>query len=407
MRIAFIFQNFPMIVQTKSLNIITGLIDSGHIVDIFSFLREDSKIMQSDIQRYQLLEKTVYLDPLSTMLDRIRGSRLAKKKLLKKTIIKPLSLKLFNLLRFGTVTFNLLRSRLNMKGPYDIVYCRSAIVGLRFLPFYRLGILGGKLVVLFNEHDFTGFVKQNSVYRELFRDADYLLAPGEYFRKLVLELGCPKDKISVSGISIDCKRFKFKQRKKPSDGVLKIVFVGRLAEEKGVEYAIRAISILKKQHYNVEFLIVGNGVLKDALARLCRDLSIEKSVIFLGAKSHDELVEILKTAHLFVTPTASEITGDKKRIPSVLKEAMATGLPVVSTNHTGISEWVEDGVCGFLVPARDAKALAERLAYLIDHPKLWPKMGTNGRKFVEENFDKEKLNRELLNTYRHVIDLRD
>ncbi len=408
MRIAFICQQFPTIAQNKFLNFITGLIDCGHEVDIFSFSRRDSKIMQPDVQKYDLLEKTVYLDPLSTVFERILNTRFTQeKKIFKKAIFKLSSLKLFRFFRFGTVIFALLRSsRFNKKGAYDIVYCKSVKVGLRFLPFHRLGILGRKLIVRFNEEALTEFVKQNksNARKELFRDADYFLAESDYFRKRALKLGCPKDKISVLGISIDCKRFKFKERLKPTRGCLKIVFVGRLAEEKGVGYAIRAISILKEKHYNVEFLIVGEGPLKNALSRLCRDLGIEKYVFFLGAKNHDQLVKIFNTAHLFVTPTALEITGDKKRIPNVMREAMASGFPVVSTYHTGISEWVDDGFCGFIVPARDAKALAERLAYLIDHPKLWPEMGRNGRKFVEENYDKDVFNRQLVDIfYRRLI----
>ena len=408
MRIAFICQKFPTIVQNKFLNFITGLIDLGHDVDIFSFSRGDSKIEQPDVQKYELLKKTVYLDQLSTVSDRIRDTRLSlDKKFFKNTGFKLPSLKLFRFFRYGAVIFTLLRSsRLNIKGAYDIVYCKSANVGLRFLPFYRLGICGGKLIVRFNEEALTEFARQNNsiLRKELFRDADYFLAESDYFRKRALLLGCSKSKISVLKTGIDCNRFKFSVRKKPSDGVFKIVFVGRLAKEKGVGYAIRAIAILKRKHYNVEFLIVGEGVLKNDLVRLCRDLDIEKHVSFLGAKNHNELVKILNTTHLFVIPTASEITGDKKRIPNVLREAMASGLPVVSTYHTGISKWVEDGVCGFLVPARDAKALAKKLAYLINHPELWSKMGTAGRRFVEENFDKDVFNRQLVDIfYKRLI----
>jgi len=181
MRIAFIFQIFPTIVQAKSLNIITGLIDSGHEVDIFSFSRGDFEIMQPDVEKYKLLEKTVYLDPLSNVSDRIRDTRLAlDKKIFKNTGFVWASLKLFRFFRYGIVIFNLLRSRLNMKGPYDIVYCKSATIGLRFLPFYRLRILGGKLVILFNEHAFTRFVKLNNVYKELFRDADRQRGRGHF-----------------------------------------------------------------------------------------------------------------------------------------------------------------------------------------------------------------------------------
>jgi colanic acid/amylovoran biosynthesis glycosyltransferase len=84
-------------------------------------------------------------------------------------------------------------------------------------------------------------------------------------------------------------------------------------------------------------------------------------------------------------------------------EAMARGMPVISTRHSGIPELVEENVSGFLVPERDSEALADRLAYLIDHPERWPAMGRAGRARVEAEFNIEGLNNKLVELYRELL----
>jgi len=85
---------------------------------------------------------------------------------------------------------------------------------------------------------------------------------------------------------------------------------------------------------------------------------------------------------------------------NVLKEAMAMGLPVVSTWHGGIPEIVQDGVSGFLVPERDVDALVEKLQYLIDHPEIWLNMGQAGREYVLTHYEMNGLSDRLVEIYR-------
>jgi len=88
----------------------------------------------------------------------------------------------------------------------------------------------------------------------------------------------------------------------------------------------------------------------------------------------------------------------------VLVEAQASGLPVITTKHNAFLETVVDGKSAFLVPERDVDTLAERLAYLIEHPEVWPKMGRAGRKHVEANYDIGKLNDRLVEIYEKLLD---
>jgi colanic acid/amylovoran biosynthesis glycosyltransferase len=107
----------------------------------------------------------------------------------------------------------------------------------------------------------------------------------------------------------------------------------------------------------------------------------------------------------FLAPSVTAADGNQDAPVNTLKEAMAMGLPVISTYHGGIPELVEDGVSGFLVPERDAKAIAQKLDYLISHPEIWVQMGRSGRRQVEDKYDMEKLNDELVKIYQNSLSL--
>lgn len=382
MRIVFITREFPAISETPLLNQVTGFIDLGHQVDIISFKYGNTKTVHADVQKYRLINKTFYL--------RDQGSNNFK------NIVRPL---LFLFRTFFVLPFLMKKKR------YDIIYCQSGGQGLRLLPFLRLHLLSGKLIVQLRGHDISEIIKLNGekFYSALFRYADYFLPVCDYFRKRALALGCPDNKISTLRLGIDCNRFQFSERRKSIKEPIKILLIGRLIEKKGVEYAIRAISALRKNNYNVELSIVGDGILKGKLQRLCRKLRLGKYVNFLGEKNQTQIIEILNKSHLFVAPSVATKSGDQEGIPGVIKEAMACGLPVVSTYHSGIPELVKNGISGFLVPERDADTLADKLSYLIEHPKLWPKMGRAGRRFVEKNFNKETMIRELADLFQRVL----
>ena len=119
----------------------------------------------------------------------------------------------------------------------------------------------------------------------------------------------------------------------------------------------------------------------------------------LVGKTHEEVKSLLEKAHVLIAPSLTSETGDQEGIPNAMKEAMASGLPVISTFHSGIPELVDHGVSGLLVPERDAASLADALAYLISHPEVCEEMGRAGRRQVEEKFDTNFLNKKLEELY--------
>ena len=96
-------------------------------------------------------------------------------------------------------------------------------------------------------------------------------------------------------------------------------------------------------------------------------------------------------------------TGDMEGIPTVLMEAMATGLPVISTFHSGVPELVEDGVSGVLVGERDVCALSQAIQKLMDSVERWPIMGKSGREKVLKEFNIKKLNEQLEHIFEGAV----
>jgi colanic acid/amylovoran biosynthesis glycosyltransferase len=203
---------------------------------------------------------------------------------------------------------------------------------------------------------------------------------------------------------IDLTRFRFRERRPPAQGPLRVLTVGRLVEKKGVRYALEATAKLVCQGRDLEHVIIGDGPLRAELEALSASLGLSGRVSFMGVRAHATIVDELARAHLFLAPSITSATGNEEGVPNTLKEAMACGVPVVSTRHAGIPELVEDGASGLLAPERDSDALAERIAFLIDHPEAWDGMGRRGRATVEATYAAPVAHARLHTIYRSAIE---
>jgi colanic acid/amylovoran biosynthesis glycosyltransferase len=176
-----------------------------------------------------------------------------------------------------------------------------------------------------------------------------------------------------------------------------------LVEKKGVEYTLFALSRLLEEHKKIKYLIAGDGPLRDQLEKLSIELNLAEYVEFMGAVNDEEVKTLLQEAHVFVLPSITAQDGEQEGTPTVLVEAQACGLPVISTFHSGIPEMIVDGSSGFLVPEKNIDALAEKIEYFIDHPEAMLEMGSYGRKLVDDNFNVRKLNQKLVDIYSQLV----
>ncbi|MGE0128827.1 MAG: glycosyltransferase family 4 protein [Blastocatellales bacterium] len=169
-----------------------------------------------------------------------------------------------------------------------------------------------------------------------------------------------------------------------------LLSVGRLVEKKGFPFLIEACRLLKDRGYRFRCQIIGGaGPCAQQVASLIHELELEDTVTLRPAVTQEELRMIYQQATLFTLPCQIVENDDRDGIPNVLVEAMAVGLPVVSTNVSGIPELIEHGVSGLLAPQKDARALADAIAELLDAPALRQRLGKAAREKVCQLFDSE------------------
>ncbi|MBE9004671.1 colanic acid biosynthesis glycosyltransferase WcaL [Fortiea sp. LEGE XX443] len=411
MKIAFIVWRFPVLSEAFILNQITGLIDRGHDVYIHpvnGLPKNYTGKVHPVVEEYKLLEHT-YFPP--TVPENFVWRFCEGIGLLFKNFHRGSwkTLRFFTSDKYGeevaTVKTLYRVENLLQDGNYDIIHCQFGTLAPIALAYREAGIISGKLITTFRGIDISKYVQENgiNVYDQLFRDGEFFLANCKFFGDRAIKLGCNPDKIVIHGSGLDCSKFSFKSRYFPVDGNVQIATTGRLVEKKGIEYVIRAVAQIALSYPNIEYNILGDGELKEQLEKLITELNVGHIIKLLGWKQQKEIVEILDNAHIFIAPSVTAADGNQDAPVNTLKEAMAMGLPVISTRHGGIPELVEDGVSGFLVPERDADAIAHKLSYLIEHPELWVNMGKAGRARVEEKYDTNKLNDELVAIYQQVL----
>jgi colanic acid/amylovoran biosynthesis glycosyltransferase len=349
LNILFVVAYFPAPSQTYILNLMTGLIDKGHKVSIFALRKNDVyEKLDPIIEKYHLLDHVIYEsfpDPLPEC---------------------------------------------------DIVFCQSATLGKNIIDNKSLTkwLESKKLIVCLRGADITQNNVQNNptMYQRLFERCDLFLPVCDYFKTLVVKLGCDPDKVIVHHSAIDCKKFFFKTRKKikRKREIIQLISVCRLVKKKGLEHALEAVAQLVKMYKNIHFTIVGSGHLQRRLHKLTHKLKISNKVTFFGWATHDQIITLFDKSHIFLSPSVTADSGEQEGIANALKEAMAMGLIAVATNHAGTPELVENNVSGFLVAEGDSAALARKIKYVLKNSKQWKSIGMAARKKVEDEFEINK-----------------
>lgn len=166
-----------------------------------------------------------------------------------------------------------------------------------------------------------------------------------------------------------------------------LLSVGRLDPIKGFDILLPALARLHARGVDFTCTVIGEGDERARLEHLSTELGLDSVVSFPGAMPHDVVMQQMDKATLMVLPCVVTQDGNSDGIPNVLMEAMATGLPVISTRISGIPELVEDGVNGRLVPAGDADALADAMHELLDNPQQRATFAAAGRLKVERDFN--------------------
>ncbi len=174
-----------------------------------------------------------------------------------------------------------------------------------------------------------------------------------------------------------------------------ILSVGRLVEKKGFEVLIDALSILKRRGTSFRAAIIGDGDQRAALAERARNLGLEHELTFTGALDQDAVRQWMARGSVFALPCRIGADGNRDALPTALLEALAAGIPCVSTPVTGIPEILDHGAAGVLVGQDDPQATASALEALLADPSRRTALARRGRQRAEQLFDAGKNAKEL------------
>ena len=242
------------------------------------------------------------------------------------------------------------------------------------------------LVAHFHGYDaYVGYYleKYKTEYRSLFKSAAAIVAVSTHMKRQLESLGAEPSKVHYSACGADTPVGFIKDKDTPSKTY---AMVGRLTDKKAPIVSIIAFSQLLNDHPGSTLEIIGDGPLMDQCVSLAKSLNISDSVIFHGAQPHEEVVSLLERSRLFLQHSVTAPNGDMEGTPVGVLEAMAMGLPVVSTKHGGIMDVIDSSNLGTLVDEYDLKGMSEALKSLADDDKLIREIGDNAQKRVQEKW---------------------
>lgn len=274
----------------------------------------------------------------------------------------------------------------------DVVLAEYLDIWLPLVPWLK----ARGLRVVGHGHGYDVSVRlRDAWWRERYRGyeaVDAVVVPSAHVRARLAAIGLDPSRIHVVPCGVDVGVL---PPPRPKGATVEVIAVGRFVAKKAPLATIEAFRLAHEQSPNLRLTMIGDGPLLDAARASALDADLIAHVRFLGAQRHESVLEHLRRADLYVQHSVVGPNGDEEGIPVAMLEAMAAGVPVVSTRHAGIPEVVDDGVTGVLVGEGDVDAMAEAIAALARDPDRRRAMGEAGYERVAERLSWERERRDL------------
>lgn len=386
--IAYILKMYPRFSETFIVNEILELERRGINVRIYSLHKPDDGRFHASLSRVKA--PVIYVPQYPEMEpDRIQNAHRTLRQAHPEAYFRvytqtqakadPYAIKRF--LQAGFIAEHMLHN------PVDAMHAHFASSATRVanLIYHLIGV---PYSLTAHAKDIFHDSVQPASLRGKIRDARFVVTVSDFNRSYLEEM-MDEETADIRRLynGIDLQRFR--PSRTPRGGNL-ILSVGRLVEKKGFDVLIRACSLLAEWGLEFECEIIGKGDHQSKLQKLIDTYGLQTRVRLVGPKPQEEVRKAYQHAAIFALPCIIGQDGNRDGLPTVLLEAMATGLPVVSTALTGIPEIIDDDENGLVVPPGDAEALAKALASLLENPTLRERMGMAGRRKVEQCFDVRK-----------------
>jgi colanic acid/amylovoran biosynthesis glycosyltransferase len=249
-------------------------------------------------------------------------------------------------------------------------------------------------------------------YHELFDRADGFLCEGPFMANQLVLMGCSESKITVQHLGVEVQKIRFVPRRFDPGEPLKILIAASFTEKKGIPYALEAIADFRKKH-PVSLTIIGDAnpknkdlAEKSRILAAIRNFNLNDCTRMMGFQPYSILFEEAFKNHIFISPSVKAANGDTEGgAPVSLIDMMATGMPVISTNHCDIPEVVVYDKKDWLVAEKDISGLVDRLDWLAANPEQWDSLVTIGRRHIEEEYDVVKQGNKLGQIYQNIVSI--
>ena len=258
-------------------------------------------------------------------------------------------------------------------------------------------------------YSFTGHAadlfRNRAALKDKIRRAEFIICISEFHRAFYLKNGARPEQLHVAYCGIDTKHFTPRRRVRGEGEPLHIVGAGRLVDKKGFDYLIEACRILDERGVNFRCTIGGSGPLEADLRGQIAAKNLGDKVQMTGeALKQEEIPDFMYAGDIFCLPCVWAEDNDVDGLPQLTMEAMACGLPAVTTELVGNPDLVMDGKTGLLVPPNDAQALADAIQKLGDDDALALRLAEEGHKHVTKVFDIDVCLEPLLAKYRTALE---
>jgi glycosyltransferase involved in cell wall biosynthesis len=242
----------------------------------------------------------------------------------------------------------------------------------------------------------------------IYQHADAVIAYGDHVKRYLISEGVPAEKIFTTTHAVDNEQYnrtvsiEEQQALRSSLGIgpeqKVVLYVGRLETVKGITYLLRAFASLRRD--DAVLVIVGEGSLRSELEAECAQLAVADKVYFTGYVKNQDMRQYYACAYAFVLPSTTTPQG-KETWGLVVNEVFNQGIPVIATDAVGAAAGglVEHGVNGFIVPERNATAIADALRLLLDYPKLQQALSDCAKKKIA-SWD----NKQMVQGFHQAID---
>ncbi|MFN0247167.1 MAG: glycosyltransferase family 4 protein [Kofleriaceae bacterium] len=285
---------------------------------------------------------------------------------------------------------------------FDVLHIEYSGVGVSYIDALRLLSPETKLVVSCRgtAERITPRIdpRRAEELRELFSIVDRVHCVTADMARVCSEYGLDRAKVFVNHAAVDATMF---ARPSPyvarERGPFSLLTTGRLQWAKGVEYAVLAVAELVERGWDVYYDLVGGGPEEDRLKFAAHDLKISSRVRFHGASSRDAVRAALSTADVYVSPSVSE------GVSNAALEAMAMGVPIVSTDVGGMSEAIRDGIDGVLAPSRHPASIANAIEGLLRDPVRRVALSAAARTRVLDAFSPRRQISNFIEEYRVLV----